>query len=113
MFHKKIAGDWYGTNSISHVLKSLNDENSPIDNFQIQVFHDGLVSFDKVIEEASFVVDKAQQMEQEKKLSLGESGQTFDAGDDDGELVEPVPPLSIEAKANKIPDNTVFFNQKR
>ena len=113
MFHKKIAGDWYGTNSISHVLKSLSDESCPVENFSIEVFHDGLVSFNQVIEAASIVQSSWEKMEEEWKLSLGESGQTFGEGDDSVELVEPVDMPNVDATANRIKDNTVFFNQKR
>lgn len=34
LFHK-VAGDWYGTNSISQVLKYLNKKHKPFEDFEI------------------------------------------------------------------------------
>ncbi len=55
--YNKIAGDWYGTNSISHVLASLNQEFKPYDNFEILVCHTGFVSANDVIDKASIEVE--------------------------------------------------------
>jgi len=47
---KKIAGDWFGTNSISQVLKTLNSELEPFDFLKMCVFNDGIVSLQKIVE---------------------------------------------------------------
>lgn len=47
-FHK-VAGDWYGTNSISQVLKELNYKYKPYEDFEICVFNDGVIFKDEII----------------------------------------------------------------
>ena len=47
-FHK-VAGDWYGTNSISMVLRELNEKFRPLEDFEICVFNDGILFKDDVI----------------------------------------------------------------
>lgn len=48
MFHK-VAGDWYGTNSISQVIKLLNQKHKPYGDFEICVFNDGIFFKSEVI----------------------------------------------------------------
>ena len=48
LFHK-VAGDWYGTNSISQVIKLLNQKHKPYDDFEICVFNDGILFKSEVI----------------------------------------------------------------
>lgn len=48
IFHK-VAGDWYGTNSISQVIKQLNQKYRPYDDFEIWVFNDGILFKSEVI----------------------------------------------------------------
>lgn len=48
LFHK-IAGDWYGTNSISQVLKEWNSEFKPYEDFEILVFNDGIIFKNEII----------------------------------------------------------------
>ena len=47
-FHK-VAGDWYGTNSISQVLKELNNKYKPYEDFGICVFNDGIIFKDEIV----------------------------------------------------------------
>lgn len=55
MFHK-IAGDWFGTNSISQVMKVLNSEYKPFEYLNVAVFNDGILKINQVIEENSTVL---------------------------------------------------------
>lgn len=61
LFHK-VAGDWYGTNSISQVLKSINNQYKPFEDFEICVFNNDVIFKDEIImhgsEEFSSVFDK-------------------------------------------------------
>ena len=58
-FHK-IAGDWYGTNSISQVLKELNNKYKPFEDFEIWVFNDGVVFKQDVVEAGSKILRESQ-----------------------------------------------------
>lgn len=55
-FHK-VAGDWYGTNSISQVLKELNQRYKPYDDFEICVFNDGVMFKSEVIKAGTEIYD--------------------------------------------------------
>jgi hypothetical protein len=46
--YKKSPGDWYGPQAISCVLKQLNKDNRPINNFSMVVCNDGNIFFDKI-----------------------------------------------------------------
>lgn len=46
--HKKYPGEWYGPHAITIMLKDLNKLYQPAKNFQICIFHDGNVYYDKI-----------------------------------------------------------------
>jgi hypothetical protein len=54
-FHK-VAGDWYGTNSISQVLRELNTKYKPYEDFEIKVFNDGIFFKEDVINLGSEII---------------------------------------------------------
>lgn len=46
--HGKLPGEWYGPHAIGVMLKELNKLYRPFDRFQICLFHDGNIYFDKI-----------------------------------------------------------------
>ncbi len=46
--HEKYPGEWYGPHAISLMLKDLNKIYQPVENFQICMFHDGNIYYDKI-----------------------------------------------------------------
>ena len=56
-FHK-IAGDWYGTNSISQVINQINKKNRPYEDFEICIFNDGVIFKKDIIEAGANIVHK-------------------------------------------------------
>ena len=78
-FHK-VAGDWYGTNSISQVLKELNSKYKPFEDFEIWVFNDGIFFKSEVIKlgselylENSSISSNIDVATSDTELSLNES----------------------------------------
>jgi len=65
-FHK-IAGDWYGTNSISQVLKELNHHHKPFEDFEICVFNNGMLFKDDLINSGSELVPSEQNQESKEE----------------------------------------------
>lgn len=57
---QKIAGDWYGTNSISQVLKELNNKYKPYQDIEVCVFNDGIFFKSDIIELGTEVFDPAE-----------------------------------------------------
>ena len=57
MFHK-IIGDWFGTNSVSHVLKLLNKVHRPYEDFEIVVFKEGMVEMNQIFDAVSEVIEE-------------------------------------------------------
>jgi hypothetical protein len=56
-FHK-VAGDWYGPNSISQVLRELNHKFKPYQDFEIWVFNHGVFFKDEVLNLGSSVISQ-------------------------------------------------------
>lgn len=46
--HGKLPGEWYGPHAIAVMLKDLNKLYRPFNNFQVCIFHDGNIYFDKI-----------------------------------------------------------------
>ncbi len=46
--HGKMPGEWYGPHAIANMLKDLNKLYVPFKKFQICLFHDGNIYFDKI-----------------------------------------------------------------
>lgn len=51
--HGKLPGEWYGPNAIAVMLKDLNKLYRPFNNFQVCVFHDGNIYYDKIVKLAN------------------------------------------------------------
>lgn len=46
--HEKLPGEWYGPHAIAIMLKDLNKLYKPFKKFEICLFHDGNIYFDKI-----------------------------------------------------------------
>jgi len=44
----RAPGDWYGINTISHIIQGLNEKYSPIAGFKVCVFNDGNILCDQI-----------------------------------------------------------------
>lgn len=79
---KKIAGDWFGTNSISQVLKTLNSELKPFNFLQMCVFNDGIVSLQKIVELNSDIVEEQETTPHEES----KNGEQKQSGGSEGDF---------------------------
>ena len=69
---QKDVGDWYGTNSISQVLKELNKKYQPYKDFDIIIFNDGVVFKEDIIKAGSkIVVEDSKSGSQNSSLNDG------------------------------------------
>jgi len=98
-----VAGDWYGTNSISQVLKKLNLKYKPFEDFEICVFNDGIffksdvinhgTEVYKLIKKISFNFDSDESSEEEVNDSYFE--QTRGRGNQSGGSEDHKEPIVI------------------
>ena len=44
----KLPGDWYGVNTLTNIIETLNEKFRPIPNFKICVFNDGNIISDLI-----------------------------------------------------------------
>ena len=51
--NNKLPGEWYGPHAISLMLKDLNKMFTPVRNFEICVFNDGAIYYDKILKLAT------------------------------------------------------------
>lgn len=76
-FHK-VAGDWYGTNSISQVLRELNIKHKPYEDFEILVFNDGVFFKQDVIDLGSEVIVEEQKHHANRNSESSQSEDYFE-----------------------------------
>ena len=48
LIYNKFPGEWHGPGSISNVMKELNKVYTPVENFEIVHFPDGMIYYDKI-----------------------------------------------------------------
>eukprot|EP00347_Sterkiella_histriomuscorum_P008343 403345460 len=50
--HDKLPGEWYGPHALTIMLRDLNRIYQPVENFQVCMFRDGNVYYDKIMKTA-------------------------------------------------------------
>lgn len=63
----KLAGEWFGTNSISFVLKQLNSDLKPFDFLTMCVFNDGVIKKRSIVEAMSDLLQQVTLGEESKE----------------------------------------------